>query len=61
MLSMDITDEDRFFKVMNMSLSDAISKKKLYMVDYTSILRNLICKNGMVRFFKVISVCITKT
>ena len=48
-ISMNVSDEERFSKMMKMSLSDAISKKKLYAVDYTTVLRNVICKNGMVR------------
>ncbi len=47
--SMDLSDEESFTRQLKMSLPEAIEKNKLYMVDYTVILHNLICKNGMVR------------
>ncbi|XP_072029207.1 polyunsaturated fatty acid lipoxygenase ALOX15B-like [Amphiura filiformis] len=45
---MDVSDEDRFNRQMKMALSDAVEKKKLFMVDYTTILRRIICQNGTI-------------
>ncbi|XP_072014561.1 allene oxide synthase-lipoxygenase protein-like [Amphiura filiformis] len=46
---MDLSAEESFKRQMNMmTLTDAIANKKLFMVDYTTILHNLICKNGMI-------------